>query len=211
MQPVRGSLHHTFETLPTANLGILDRLPLELTSIVLRNLDIQSFFRFRQVNRQARVLSSELWEYKLVSEHGLEGLRGVLRGVLAHRFTIEYLYRPLVTDICSICGSFGGHLFLFTAERCCLHCLQYSTHYRVLAISSFAKLSSASLTRLRRLKGVSLPMLRIVPGVYNWSGKPARRPNHLLFEEGTIQTLLSSRIITEDKVLKLRSRRELPD
>ncbi|KUI57672.1 hypothetical protein VP1G_04950 [Cytospora mali] len=101
MQPVQASLQTAFETLSTAELGILDHLPAELMSTVLRKLDIRSFFRFRQVNRRARVLSTELWEYKLVSKHGLEGLRGVLRAELSHCFTIDDLYRALITDKCS--------------------------------------------------------------------------------------------------------------
>ncbi|KAK0617160.1 hypothetical protein B0T14DRAFT_259576 [Immersiella caudata] len=132
MQSIRTSLQAAFETLPAAKLGIFDRLPVELMFLVHRNLDIRSFFHFRQINRQARVLSTGLHEYQLISKHGLEGLRGPLRTGLAHCFTITDLYRPLVTDKCSTCGGFGGLLFLFTAERCCLDCLQSSAHYRVL-------------------------------------------------------------------------------
>jgi hypothetical protein len=108
MQLVQGSLQAAFETLPTAGLGILGRLPAELMSMVLRELDILSFFYFRQVNRRARVLSTGLWEYELVSKHGLEGLRGLLRAELAHCFTISDLYRSLITDKCSTCGGFKG-------------------------------------------------------------------------------------------------------
>jgi len=67
------SLHAAFDTLPTAKLGIFDQLPVELIFLVLRNLDIRSFFHVRQINRRARVLSTELCEYQLVSKHGLEG------------------------------------------------------------------------------------------------------------------------------------------
>ncbi|VBB84619.1 Putative protein of unknown function [Podospora comata] len=137
MQAVQTSLQAAFGTLPTAKLGIFDHLPVELLFLVLRNLDIRSFFYFRQINRRARVLSTGLYEYQLVSKHGLEGLQGLLRAGLAHCFTIVDLYRPLVTDKCSTCGGFGGFLFLFTAERCCFDCLQSSAHYRVLPPSAF--------------------------------------------------------------------------
>ncbi|KAF4435521.1 F-box domain, Skp2-like protein [Fusarium austroafricanum] len=92
-QKVIKDFHTAFQTTPTAGLGILDQLPLELLSIVCRNLDLLSYFRFRQVNRQARVVSTSVLEYQSVVKHGLEGLRGMLRAGLAQSFTIRDL-RP---------------------------------------------------------------------------------------------------------------------
>lgn len=86
--------------------------------MVLGKLDIHSFFRFRQVNRQARILSNRLYEYGLVSKYGLETLQRLLRADLAPCFTINDLYQALVTDNkCSKCGRFGGLLSLFTLKR----------------------------------------------------------------------------------------------
>lgn len=79
MQVVQRSLQTAFKTVPASGLSILDHLPTELMSMVLYNLDILPYFRFRQVNRRARLLSTALWEYGLVAKHGLEGLRGLLR------------------------------------------------------------------------------------------------------------------------------------
>lgn len=197
MQTVQASLQAPFETIPTSEFGILHELPPELMSIVLRGLDLCSFFKFRQVNRQARAISTNLWEYQLVSRYGLEGLRGLLRAGLAQYFTIDDLYRPLVTDGCSICGAFGGHLFLFTAERCCLGCLQSSAHYRVLTISTFAKLARIYPNRLSRLPKLCL---RTVPGIYNMLQTPARRPRHLVFQKKATQTLLATKAIDEDAI-----------
>jgi hypothetical protein len=205
MQPVQAALRAAFETLPTAELGILGRLPVELISMVIRELDIRSFFHFRQVNRRARVLATGLWEYELVSKHGLEGLRGLLRAELADYFTISDLYRPLLADKCSTCGAFGGLLFLFTAERCCFACLQSSANYRVLPPSTFAKLAHISPSRLKRLAG---PTLRTAPGIYNMMETPTKRPNYLIFEEKAIQTLVAHRAIGEDAIRNLRSRTE---
>lgn len=205
MQLVHWSLQAAFDTLPTAELGIFGRFPAELMSMVLRQLDIRSFFYFRQVNRQARVLSTELWEYRLVSKHGLEGLRGLLRAELAHYFTIDNLYRTLITDNCSTCRAFGGFLSLFTAERCCFKCLQSLAHYRVLPPSTFAKLAKISPSRLKRLSG---PSLRTAPGVYNMMERPARRPKYLISEEKATQTLLALGVIREDSLQNLRSRTE---
>ncbi|KAI1828314.1 hypothetical protein F4861DRAFT_177862 [Xylaria intraflava] len=203
MQQVQASLESAFETSPTADLGILGRLPPELMWLTLHELDIRSFFRFRQVNRQARIIATGLREYSLVSRYGLEGLRGLLRAELAPYFTISDLYRPLVTDKCVTCGAFGGHLFLFTVERCCFNCLLSSTHYRVLAVSFFAKFARLSLPRLIRLTG---PVLRTVPGIYNMLERPARRPKYIIFGSQAVQTLLASEVIHERTAHRLRTR-----
>lgn len=208
MQSAQASLQTAFETLPTADLGTLDRLPAELISIVLRELDIRCYFHFRQVNRRARLLSTGLREYGLVSKHGLEGLRGLLRAELAHCFAIDDLYRSLITDKCSTCGAFGGLLFLFTAERCCYDCLKSSDHYRVFSISAFAKLLRISPGRLKGLSGISL---RTVPGINNIMQTPPKLPNHLIFEEKATQMLLAIRAIEEKAARKSRSRKAILD
>ncbi|KAI0902865.1 hypothetical protein F4823DRAFT_637600 [Ustulina deusta] len=187
MQRVQASLQSAFKTLPTANMRILDCLPLELMTLVLHKLDLRSFFSFRQVNRQSRIISTGLWEYKLVSQHGLEGLRGLLRAQLAPYFTISDLYRSLTTDKCSTCGAFGGHLFLFTAERCCFDCLLSSPHY------------------LNRLLGIKL---RTVPGIYNMLERLVKRPTYLIFEKKATQILLTTKAIGESAVYNLGSRKE---
>ncbi|KAH8168016.1 hypothetical protein CIB48_g267 [Xylaria polymorpha] len=205
MQRVQASLQSAFKTLPTANMRILDCLPPELITLVLHKLDLRSFFSFRQVSRQSRIISTSLWEYKLVSQHGLEGLRGLLRAQLASYFTISALYRSLITDKCSTCGAFGGHLFLFTAERCCFNCLLSSSHYRVLALSTFAKLAHLSLSQVNCLLGVKL---RTVPGIYNMLERPVKRPTYLIFEEKATQILLTTKAIGESAVRNLGSRKE---
>ncbi|KAI0402742.1 hypothetical protein F4802DRAFT_608465 [Xylaria palmicola] len=205
MQRVGASLQSAFQTLPTANMGILDCLPPELMALVLHELDLRFFFPFRQVNRQFRIISTGLWEYKLVSQHGLEGLRGLLCAQLAPYFTISDLYRSLTTDKCSTCGAFGGHLFLFTAERCCFDCPLSSSHYRVLAQSAFARLAHLSLSRVNRLPGIRL---RTVPGIYNMLERPVKTPKYLIFEEKATQILLTTNAIGESAVRNLGHRNE---
>ncbi|KAF5625076.1 alpha-galactosidase a [Fusarium sp. NRRL 52700] len=77
-QVVRESIEKPFTTTPTAKLGALDILPNELLNIILRNLDLLSYFRFRHVNRRSRILASDLQEHKAVARHGVEGFRGML-------------------------------------------------------------------------------------------------------------------------------------
>ncbi|KAI1141793.1 hypothetical protein F5Y05DRAFT_273872 [Hypoxylon sp. FL0543] len=205
MQVVQESLQTDFKTPPISGLGVLDRLPPELTSIVLHNLDILSYFRFRQVNRRARVVSTALWEYSLVSKHGLEGLRGLLRADLAQNFTLMDLYRPLIALSCEFCGAFGGFLFLLTATRCCFVCIQTSPKMRVLCTSALAKLTRMSVRRLRRLLRLRLCTVR---GYYSMEDRQVRRPKYLVAEEEAISSLTSLGVLRQDAVQRLASRTE---
>ncbi|GAW20356.1 hypothetical protein ANO14919_098610 [Xylariales sp. No.14919] len=202
MQKVQASLQSAFETWPTADLGTLGRLPIELIFLILNELDIRSFFRFRQVNRKARVIATDVREYSLVSRHGLEGLRGLLRGGLAPFFTVRSLYRALITDKCATCGAFGGYLFLFTVQRCCFDCLQSQARYRVLPLLGIDELAKVCL-----IYG-SGKILRTVPGSYSMVGRPTTRPNYLIAASKATEILLAIRAIGEHTVHKLRLREE---
>lgn len=188
MQAVQTSLQAPFKTPPASGLSILDQLPIELIPIILHSLDLLSYFRFRQVNRRARVLSTALREYELVAKHGLEGLRGLLRSNMATRFTVMDLYCPLTTSSCILCGEFGGFLFLLTATRCCFACIRTSPLLRVLCTSSLAKLARISTSQLQGLLG---PTLRTVPGLYSMEERPATRPKYLTTDEEAISMLRS--------------------
>lgn len=208
MEPVQASLQAPFETSPAGKLSNLERLPTELMWMVLRELDVRSLFDLRQASRQTRILATGLLEYGLVSKHGLEGLRGVLRAGLARYFTISDLYQALITSKCSTCDDFGGLLYLLTLERCCFSCLQSADHYRVLPPSAFAKMAHISPNRIKRS---SVRILRTVPGIYNMMETPARRPKHLLSEDMAAQVLFANKNITEDVIRNLDSRKEQAD
>ncbi|KAI1356185.1 hypothetical protein F5Y01DRAFT_268811 [Xylaria sp. FL0043] len=199
-QPVQSSLQSAFETLPTAGVGGLERVPAELISMILRELDVHSF-RFRQVNRQARIISTGLLEYRLVSRYCLQAVRALLHTQLAPFFTISDLYRTLTTDKCSTCGGFGGHMFLLTAEKCCFDCLVSSNNYRVFSPSTFAKLANIPLSRLGPRSG---QRLRAVPGVYDTVMVSEDRPSYLISEKKATQTLFAT-VIPEETIRQLRS------
>ncbi|EEU47067.1 uncharacterized protein NECHADRAFT_35215 [Fusarium vanettenii 77-13-4] len=185
-QSVSKSLQTTFETSPTSGLGVLDSLPVELLWIILRNLDLLSFFRFRHINRRARALATAVLEYRAVVRHGLEGLRGVLRGGLGQAFTIRDLYIPLVSEKCTLCGEFGGFLFLVTATRCCFACIKSSPDLRVISPSTLSRLAKISPKRLHQALGSGL---RTVSGIYSMEEKLVRRPTFLVASQPAIARL----------------------
>ena len=188
MHAVQQSINTTFQTRPVASLGCLDRLPSELVAMVLQSLDVLSYFRFRQVNRRARVSSTSLREYSLVARYALESLRSLLRAKLAHCFTITELYLSLIRRDCVVCGAFGNFLFLFTLARCCFECIHTSPNFCVLTTSAFSKLAHVSSNRLYRM---STAILHTVPGSYSMERRTARRPKCLLSEEQAVAVLQS--------------------
>lgn len=200
MQPVLTSIATAPEAKPHAHLSPLFSLPPELVSMVILQLDVRSVFRLRQVNSLARSFVTDTREYRLVAEHGPEGLRGLLRAGLAQAHLLRDLYGALLEKSCAACGSFGFLLFLFTLERCCNTCLALSERYHVLALSAFASTTKISRDRVKRL-GLSL---RTVPGDYNMSGWTETRPKSLVCEFAACQVLLASGTISDYTAEKLR-------
>jgi hypothetical protein len=146
-----------------AGLGMLDCLPLELLWIIFQSLDVESCFNFRQVNRGARHLISNLPKYQAVARHALQCLRAVLQTGIGRYLAIADLYHPLCLGTCSICKkSFGGFLFLPTVTRCCFPCITSSPRLRVVSLWALRTKSGISVRRLRQL----LPVVRTLPGAY---------------------------------------------
>ncbi|QGI90768.1 hypothetical protein CEK26_003837 [Fusarium fujikuroi] len=204
-QVVRESIESPFPASPTAKLGTLGVLPNELLGNILGYLDIHSYFRFRLVNRRARVLASELQEYKAVVRHGIEGFRGMLRARLATHFTFEDMYRALTTESCSFCAKFGGFLYLPTACRCCFACIENAPELRVISMSALAKLTKLSAKRLSSDIGYTL---RTVPGIYSMEERTARRPALLLAEVEATRRLSDLGLLTSDTTRALEARSE---
>ncbi|KAF4447330.1 hypothetical protein F53441_9127 [Fusarium austroafricanum] len=139
--------------MPPSSLGALDVLPNELLHEVLLDLDALSYFRFRLVNRQARILASTLWEYRTVITHGFEGFRNVLNAK-ANLATVRKLHHALTQEKCTFCNDFGGFLFLYTAQRCCFTCLCHRSELRIIDIPSFSSCTGLSINLLYDRLGI---------------------------------------------------------
>lgn len=203
---VQDTLQTAFEISPAAGLGDLDYLPEELLIMVIKNLDILTYFRFRRVNRYARILSTVPREYQLVAKYGVEGLRALLRSDCARRFNIMDLYHLLITDTCGLCGNFGGFLFLLTATRCCFTCLQESSKLRVISTTDFARRAGISTHQLNVSYGSTL---RTVSGQYSMSTEGSRRPKKLILKDEAIAALDSQGVLKENSLGFLSSRCEI--
>ncbi|KAF1359207.1 cyclin-like F-box [Lizonia empirigonia] len=148
---------------PTASLGKLDKLPLELINRICLDLDVASLFRFRQTNIRARQIVAALHEYRIITTHAVNPLCALLRTRLAPVVTLLDFYRLLCTQSCSLCESeYGDLVHLPLWIRCCSSCLrQNSTELRVATLNTVKRILKLSRKSLGKL-----PKLVTLPGTY---------------------------------------------
>lgn len=124
---VRPWIAKPFQRTPETGLGgLLDRLPLEVLHHIMSDMDMHTFFKFRQVNLRLRDTADSLHQYQMVAAHGLNAFCALLRTKLARDVTLSTFYDGLCTKACSFCGEFGGFVKLMTWTRCCFTCFQES-------------------------------------------------------------------------------------
>ena len=110
---------------PTATLGAVDRLPVELINEIRLELDILSLFRFRHVNARARRIVHAMYEYRIIPTHALNAFCALLRTGAAVRVTLSQFYDLFCTTKCSDSGQrYGNPVFLLPWARLCSFCVQ---------------------------------------------------------------------------------------
>jgi hypothetical protein len=178
---------------PTASLGELDRLPLELINEICLQLDIESIFYFRQTNARARQVINTLREYQIVSTHALNAFCALLQTRSASRVTLLDFYRLLCTQ--------NDLVYLPTWTRCCSQCIRNGGHSVSLA-------SVKRVLHLSRKSLAKLPTFTTLPGIYTMDERarstritvvPTRSALSAFSEENYPTTS------TKDLVLKLYS------
>lgn len=173
---VRLSLFQMVRTSGNSGLGRLQRLPLELLSCICLSLDVQSAWHFHHTCRGARELMASIPQYRQVGEHAHACLWALLRSGLAPHIAISTLHSALSTELCLVCGSFGGFVFLPTAARCCLYCLESAPAFRIISLHSLCKAAGGLAAGLRK----SYPVLRSIPGTYSSEAKRYVRRRYLV-------------------------------
>ncbi|KAH9889153.1 F-box domain-containing protein [Xylariomycetidae sp. FL2044] len=137
----RSSLFKSFDESASSGLGRLQRLPLELLSSICLLLDVQSALNFSQASRSARETIGSIPQYHRLREHSLECIWALSRTGLSHHTSVSYLHAALLTELCVICGSFGGFLFLPSASRCCFACIESAPDFRIISFHSLQRKS----------------------------------------------------------------------
>ncbi len=174
--PVRLSLFRMAGTLGRSGLGRLQRLPLELLWSICLSLDVQSAWQFHHASRGAREIMASIPQYRQLGEHALDCLWALFRTGLAPHIAISTLHSTLSTELCVVCGSFGGFIFLPTAARCCLSCLESAPALRVMSLHSLRKAAGGLAAGLAK----SYPVLRSLPGTYSSEAKQHARRRYLV-------------------------------
>ena len=127
-----GMYSHFRPSQPLRSLGQIDKLPLELLSEVLLDLDVPTLVAFRCVNRHALAVVDSLPKFCRVLENCANVIYLPIRAVVATKaksFTFNTLHNSLSMRDCIRCGRFGGYLYLITCERVCYFCFSQDTAY----------------------------------------------------------------------------------
>lgn len=123
-------------TADTATRGCsLFQMPPEILSHIILELDIVSTKWFSQANREARFVTTALPQYRQVVQHSPQAIKAMVRANLGDWFSYRELHRALIQEQCSLCGKFGGFLFLLTCTRCCYTCIHTASELVVTQIS----------------------------------------------------------------------------
>lgn len=146
---------------PLQSAGHLDRLPFELVTSILLQLNIPTITGLRRVNRRLRELVDAIPEYQKIWENCPDVLRAVV-SLEAQEYSCERLYQTLSTTKCSICSSFGAYLYLITCQRVCRRCYtQDWDHWPLLAADA------AYESRLEESQLGRFPKVNAAPGRYS--------------------------------------------
>lgn len=164
---IRDYIVQPFPTPAVASLGNLSSVPIELITAIFLQADISTLFRLRQVNRLARIVASNIRQYRDIATYALGAFRAVLRTRIAIHFTIIDLHASLCAPDCQRCGQFATMLYLPNLKRCCFECdTPLDLEIAVLVTSSDSDMRSEAGVR------PTPPIVRTVPGTYTWNMIP---------------------------------------
>lgn len=147
---------------PQCDLGVLDKLPLELQQAVFAQVDLRTLFDFRRVNRRALQIVDSIPEYRNVIKHAPNALRAVLSIGTGSYTTCLDLWATLTTSACTDCGDFGGFIYLPTCQRICFLCNFDKKKYFPLTPHEVGRRFGITLAAAN-----DLPKMRSVPGEYS--------------------------------------------
>lgn len=101
-------------------------------------------------------------QYRVVSTHGRNALRGILAIGTGRWITCAALYKKLCTSKCDWCGAQGGYLYLVTCKRACFWCLSLNRFCHPLPLDT-----AASTFKLDASTLYTLPHMTALPGTYS--------------------------------------------
>ena len=154
---------------PIPSIGKLDSLPLELATVILLGLDMQSLTVFRHVSSGTMHLVDSLREYAAVRQYCPIVLRAIV-SLGATSYDCRQLYRSLCDIKCATCHRFGSYMYLITCERVCYYCFTEDVTYLPMTAAVATKVMGIPKKKLQHL-----PHVCSLPGRYTHSGQISRK------------------------------------
>jgi hypothetical protein len=152
--------HHEGQE-PSASLGELDTLPLELLQPILLDIDLKSLTVLRSVSRSFRKTIDSMKEYDDIITHAPSTLRAALSINLGSWISCRQVYNTLCSQECAGCRRFGPFLYLLSCSRVCYICLLKDQRFLPM-VPEYAK--TAFKLSSQQLAG--LPTALTIPGRY---------------------------------------------
>jgi hypothetical protein len=149
-------------------MGALSQLPLELLDLVLSDLDIQSLYHFRAVDRLSSMTVDPLGQHKIIVRQAPNTLRAALSTGIARYISLQKLYDTLCSDACVQCGDFAAFTYLLSCSRVCYICLREKDAFLPLTLSR-----AGGKYGLNAASASTLPYILTLPGTY--SAPPLRQ------------------------------------
>ncbi|KAL3442960.1 hypothetical protein BJX65DRAFT_298597 [Aspergillus insuetus] len=126
----------------------MEKLPLELLSMIFTELDPHSLMNVRRVNKLAYLSVQSVPQLRMIVKYAPTVLRN--------------LHDKLYTTACETCGDYGGYLYLITCRRVCYLCFtQEQSYLPLLQVDVMRKFA------LRPEHVASLPKIKSIPGYYS--------------------------------------------
>ncbi|KAK4502975.1 hypothetical protein PRZ48_006402 [Zasmidium cellare] len=135
----------------SADLGRLDKLPLELLHFAFSMLDLKTLSSISRTCLRGLAVVESIPEYRDLIRHAPSMMTALGSTGLIQHHSAHTLHTGLTASQCASCGDFGPFLFLPTCERCCYECLCREQRFRVITTACAGdcfELSAASLKKL---------------------------------------------------------------
>lgn len=166
---------------PRTHLGSL-KLPPEILQRILSEVDVNTLYHFRRVNRFAIQTVHGIPAFSWLLATARDVLRAIVGTRISNFASLNTLYDTICTPNCSSCDDFAPFIYLLTCSRVCYSCLtstracnpdtQLYTPMPVERAADEFKLNSRSLD--------ALPRMITLPGFYGRHDRSTRFPVSLV-------------------------------
>lgn len=117
------------------SLGNLAKLPPELLHMVFSHMTCADLEALHSCSTGGRMTVLAFPWYQNLLRHAPTMLSILKYTQLDRSFTITQIYEVFTSPLCTVCGHFGGYIFLPSFTRCCITCAE--TEPRFLPITAY--------------------------------------------------------------------------